>query len=119
MAEYRLPILPPHPHPFPEHSPMTMTTKEVTIFVSELGQLRQDLGKFIARLEALEPQLLQLERKADVRSDRITKLERSLEICQEACGHERKTRGKAIHYVLYLAAAAVPGLLTWYLQRGH
>lgn len=96
---------------------MTMTTREVTIFISELGQLRQDLGKFVAKLEAIAPELERLARLSDERGERIDKLERSIYACQEACGRERSNRSKVVHWIAYAIAGLVPGAATWYLTR--
>lgn len=92
---------------------MTMTTREVTIFLSELGQLRQDLGKMLARIEAFEPQFKSIAEQ----EDRLSVLERSLENCQAACGRERSNRGKVFHWIAYAVAGLVPGAATWYLTR--
>lgn len=91
-----------------------MTTREVTVFLSELGQLRQELGAVLARLDAFAPKF---EALAEL-CDRTTALERSVEICQSTCGRERTSRGKIWHWLAYVVAGLVPGAATWYLTRG-
>lgn len=89
-----------------------MTTREVTLFLQELGEVRQELGGALERLKAFEPRFREI---AD-HCDRLNEIERSLELCQSACGRERKARAGVLHYVLYLVAASVPGTVLWYLQ---
>ena len=111
MADYRLP--PPKPNQFPQQTAVTMTTREVTVFLQELGEVRQELGKALARLEAFEPKFQCIAELFD----RLSNLERSVEICQSTCGQERRHRGRVWHWIAYAVAGLVPGAATWYLTR--
>jgi hypothetical protein len=111
VTAYRLPT--PRVGQFPEHSPVTMTTKEVVLFLEELGSVRQDLGKALARLEAFEPQFRAISEVVE----RVTDLERSVEICQNTCGRERRNRASVAHWIAYAVAGLIPGFLVWCLQH--
>ena len=110
MGEYRYPD---GEFKFPENTHMSMTTREVATFLMELGQLRQDLGGCLARLAAFEPQFAAVATQAE----RLERLERSVGACQEACGRERGTRHKVLHWVAYTVAGVVPGFVIWYFTR--
>ena len=108
---YTLP--PPKPNQFPSNTHVTMTTREVTIFLQELGEVRQELGKALARLEAFEPQFQAVAKLCD----RLDDLERSVEICQTNCGRERVTRTHVWHWIAYAALGLVPGAATWFFTH--
>jgi hypothetical protein len=102
---------------FPENTRVTMTTREVTTFLGELGEVRLALGRALERLDRLRPDLDKLGKLFDERGDRITAIERSLAACQEACGIERVQRHKVLHWVAYVVAGIIPGAVIWYFTR--
>jgi hypothetical protein len=94
---------------------MTMTTKEVTIFLSELGQLRQDLGKLSAHIDVARTRLDSI---TDL-FDRMEAVEKSLAVCQSTCGLERRSRGRFFHWIAYTVAGLFSGFFLWYMQQGR
>lgn len=79
----------------PENTAVTMTTREVSLFLAELGQIRALLGEVGTRLNTLE---------ASVRE------------CQARCSDERRRRMSWIHYAGALVASLLPAALVYYLQ---
>ena len=110
MGEYRYPD---GEFKFPENTRVSMTTKEVATFLMELGQLRQDLGGCLARLDAFAPKFEEVANLVE----RVDDIERSLVACQEACGRERGTRHRIGHWIAYTVAGIVPGAVLYYLTR--
>ena len=92
---------------------MTMTTREVTIFLGELGQLREKLGVLAATIATLEARL---ESIGDL-LDRIDAVEKSLAVCQSTCGQDRRARAGVWRWVAYSAAGIVPAAAGWYFMR--
>jgi hypothetical protein len=86
------------PFRFPESTQMTMTTREVTIFLGEVGQIRELLGKIESRLTSLESSVL---------------------TCQTRCGDERDRRRTWIHYAGAILAALIPAGVVYFLQVHH
>ena len=81
---------------FPENTNVTMTTREVSLFLAELGEIRQLLGTI---------------------GTRISTLENSVSQCQARCTDERKRRLSWVHWGGSVLAALLPGALVYYLQR--
>lgn len=83
------------PFKFPEQTTMTMTTREVTIFLGELGQIRQLLGEV---------------------GERITKLEQSVALCQSRCNDDRGKRSAWIRYAGAIITALIPAAFIYFMQ---
>lgn len=94
---------------------MTMTTREVSVFLGELGQLRQDLGKLASHIEATRARL---DTVSDL-FDRMEAIEKSLAVCQSTCGLERRSRGSFLRWVAYTVAGLFSGFFLWYMQQGR
>ena len=75
---------------------MTMTTREVTIFISELGAIRELVGKINERLNTLDKSVIE---------------------CQARCTGERRSRNSWLHWVGGVVAASVPAVLAYLLMR--
>ena len=77
---------------------MTMTTREVTIFLGEVGEIRTLLGRIETRLTSLESSVL---------------------TCQARCTDERDRRRTWVHYAGAVLAALIPAGLVYFLQTRH
>ena len=77
---------------------MTMTTREVTIFLGELGQIRELLGEI---------------------GTRVTSLERSIALCQQRCNSERQQRKTWLHYAGAVIASLIPAAVLYVIQMRH
>jgi len=73
---------------------VTMTTQEMTIFLGELGTIRDLMGQI---------------------SNRLHRLETSVSTCQSRCTDERQRRLSWIHWTGGLFLALVPVAAAYYL----